>query len=158
VSEHPRKTLRERIEEASVAAIGGALAIVIGAVVVAFLLSGGGSNKPGGSSSVAAPGSVVTGGRLTVEDIRYHGTWELTSPNAIRLLPRTDRPADARQWVPEGTNVTVACAGAHTAYAVINKGRQERWRWWAHLTGGGWVAMAAFKQTTTDGSQGFETC
>jgi hypothetical protein len=158
MSEHDeKKSWRQRLAELSGKAIALIFASVIGPVIAAILIYhfvGSGATTSSPSRSELAPADR----HFTVEDILYHGTWALDAPTVTKLQPRTKRPANAREWLPEGTSVTIACAKKGAAYKVKNKGKEEVWLWWAHVTNGSWIAMAAFKQTTIDGSQGFETC
>jgi hypothetical protein len=158
VSEKETQSWRERLADLSVktlaSIVGGVITIVLGAVLVAHF-AGPGSTSPAAPPTTSSPGH---GREFTVEDIRYHGTWVLGAPTAIKLLPRKDRPPNAREWLAEGTPVTIDCASTGATYEVINRKRHEHWHWWARLTNGYWVAMAAFKQTEVDGSQGFVSC
>jgi hypothetical protein len=158
MSEHDaKKSRRRQLTELSGKAIALIFASVIGPVIAAILIYhfvGSGSTTSSPLLSEPAPADH----RFTVEDILYHGTWALDAPTATKLQPRTRRPANAREWLPEGTSVTIACAKKGAAYKVKNKGKEEIWLWWAQVTNSSWVAMAAFRQTTIDGSQGFETC
>jgi hypothetical protein len=134
--------------------VGTFSAIVVGVAVYWLTVGIGGSpDRPtnGGSSSAKAA-------KFTVEDAEYHGTWALARPDGTRLAPRNEMPTDAKEWLAEGTAVTISCAHRGTDYGVINQGRHETWRWWAKLADGRWIAMAALRQATLDGSQGFDAC
>lgn len=154
-----KKPWRKRLADLSGKAIAVIFASVIGPVIAAFVIvhvvdsGGSNSNTPPSSEPAPAPNH-----HFTVEDIDNHGVWELTMPTATKLLPRTNRPANAREWLAEGTSVAIACAKKASAYSIENRHKHETWHWWAHLTNGSWVAIAAFEQTKVDGSQGFETC
>jgi hypothetical protein len=138
------------------AVLAATIPLIISGVVIYWLTVGigGGSSDQSPVTTTKLPETH----RFTVEDAENHGTWGLAHPNATRLRPRNERPSDAAEWLPESTPVTISCAAIGSAYAVVNEGRRETWRWWARLTSGRWIAMAALHQATVDGSQGFKTC
>jgi hypothetical protein len=150
-----KESWRQRLAALSGKAIAAIFAGIIAPVIVAFLIVHFVAGGSSGSTSEITP---RTSNHFTVEDIRYHGTWALDAPTAIKLQPRTSRPTNAREWLAEGTTVTIACAKQGASYGIENRHKHEIWHWWAHLTNGSWVAMAAFEQTRVDGSQGFEQC
>jgi hypothetical protein len=153
-----KKPWRQRLAELSGKAMAASFAGIIAPFIAAFLIFH--FVGPGGSSSSTPPSepATPTNHHFTVEDIDNHGVWELNTPTATKLLPRNSRPANAREWLTEGASATITCAKKGSAYGIENREKHEIWHWWAHLTNGSWVAMAAFKQTKRDGSQGFETC
>jgi len=156
MSDDGKTPWRERLADLSIktlaSIVGGVITAVVAAVLIAHFV-GSGSNP-----SVPPPAISSPNHQFTVEDILYHGTWVLAAPTSTRLLPRTDRPPNAREWLSENATVTIDCAIRAAGYEVINKEKHEHWHWWARIANGGWIAMAAFKQTKVDGSQGFETC
>jgi hypothetical protein len=131
----------------------GVIIIVVAAVIVAWLLGRGGGHDESPSTS-SRPHAAV----FTIEDAVNGGVWTLRAPNAVKLEPRSRRPANAVDWLPTGTPVTVVCAEPGTTYPVIIDGRHELWLWWAYTSSHAWIAMAAFHQTEADGSQGLSVC
>jgi hypothetical protein len=159
MSDNGGKPWRERLADLSVKTLAGIIGGVITAVLAAILIAHFvGSNSTSPAISQPTTSTSTPSNQFTIEDFRYHGTWALSAPTSTTLLPRNHRPPNAREWLPEFTKVTITCAQPGATYGVIFRGKHQRWRWWAHLTDGAWVAMATFKETVVDGPQGFETC
>jgi hypothetical protein len=133
--------------------VGGVVTAVLAAVLIPHFV---GTSSPMATAPTSA--AAATGRDFTIEDALYHGTWELISPTAHRLQPRNERPENARAWLGEGTSVAITCAAPGATYPVIYERKHQRWHWWARTPKRGWIAIAAFKETRVDGSQGFRQC
>lgn len=102
----------------------------------------------------AAPENV----RFVIEDDVNGGVWGLTGTVTQRLLPHTEKPPNAVRWFAEGEPVIVRCTQAGTGYAVQENGHEATWHWYGKLQDETWIPLAAFRQTSKDGSQGVATC
>jgi hypothetical protein len=87
------------------------------------------------------------------------GTWARTDACDGTWHSRSNPPANAAWWYPNGLGVGVDCARTGASYEVrFADGRRERWDTWFHVTDGKWFPSAAAKETTTNGFYGLPAC
>jgi hypothetical protein len=95
---------------------------------------------------------------FTVENSARSGVWALKSPVMEEFGGYKEPPLNAAQWLSNGTVVDVHCARPGTPYEFVLAGRFTRWRFFAELEDGSYVAMAGFRETTEDGAQDLMPC
>lgn len=96
--------------------------------------------------------------RFVIEDNVNGGVWGLTGPVTQELLPHAEKPPNAVRWFARGEKVIVRCTQPGTGYAVVENRHGATWHWYGKLQDETWIPLAAFQQTSEDGSQGVATC
>lgn len=95
---------------------------------------------------------------LIVENTARTGVWALNSPVMESFSGLGEPPLNAARWLKNGTAVRVRCARPGTTYELKLGGKSTRWRFFAELEGGTYIAMAGFRETTEDGAQHLIHC
>jgi hypothetical protein len=156
-----RKRIGEFTWKMAIAVVAGLVVIIVAGIFGLQAATDGGSPTDTNPNPSTGP-ATSTGDRsmveYTVEDDVKEGVWALQSPVMERFLEHSERPLNARRWIPNGKKVIVACAREGTPYEVEVNGRTMRWKWFARLADGSWFPLAGFSETTEDGSQGLVSC
>lgn len=139
--------------------------VVAGAVVVAILGLNSAGTSPTttnitrvGSRLHVSPYGKQTDIPFTVENTARTGVWALKSPVMESFSGHAEPPLNAARWLPNGTVMRVRCARPGTLYELRLNGHSTRWRFFAELEDGTYMAMAGFRQTTEDGGQHLIHC
>jgi hypothetical protein len=93
-----------------------------------------------------------------VENSARTGVWALTSPVMERFSGHGEPPPNAARWLVNGTEVRARCATPGTSYELRLAGKTTRWRYFAGLEDGNYIAIAGFRETTQDGAQHLARC
>jgi hypothetical protein len=107
-------------------------------------------------SQLTAP--EVPGRFMTIGDTIQGGAWTLAAPVTGPMLPASNPPKGAIEFVPFGARVSVTCALWSAAYPFTNGITTETWHWWARTAAGTFIQMAEFQGPETDGPYTLPPC
>jgi hypothetical protein len=125
------------------------------------------SSSPSSSVTTSSAGTtrapqatVVAVGTVTVADANLGGLWSRRDRDAEGALPTHEsRPANAGDWYPNGSRLTIVCATRGATYPVhYADGHTESWRTWLRIADGTWVPSAAAKEIHVDGLNSYPAC
>lgn len=143
----------------------GVAGVVLGAVVLSVLdLNSGGGSSTTVTINQARPRHPMssygdeTDLAFTAENTVRSGVWALKSPVMESFSGRGEPPVNATRWLPNETVVYARCARPGTWYELELNGHGTRWRFFAELEDGTYVAMGGFKETSEDGAQHLKRC
>ena len=103
----------------TVTIIGGLIVAIVSGVAVPQILS-----------ATSAAHSSRPSIALTIQNDRSYGVWTRSSPNG-QFATQSAKPANAVQWLRQGTTVHAACARPGGRYRVIVNGIPQVWSWWS---------------------------
>ena len=120
-------------------------------VAVYAINSGGRSSSPGSASQRTVDPPTVSG---QVFDNFLGGTWARSDPNNGTWYASSSRPSNGSYWLNNNAGVSINCTRYAAGYIVYYSGGSSTWHWWARLTDGNWIPVAAtrYGQTANDGA------
>jgi hypothetical protein len=79
----------------------------------------------------------------SVKDTVLGGTWARTDTGTAAWGDRGRNPGNGVYWMDNGHVLTMNCTRRGVGHIVIINGSRQTWYWWARLTDGRWVPVAA---------------